>query len=83
MPSIGKGVYELKTDDEAKWYRLMYLARIGDVIHVLDCFEKDTRKTETKDLDRSLSRLKRVQQRLLEKRKNAKHSQQAKPRNQR
>lgn len=72
MPSIGKGVYRLKTDDEARWYGLMYLARIDNVIHVLDCFEKNTRKAEIKDLDRSLSRLKRVQDRLLEKRKNAK-----------
>lgn len=71
MPSIGKGVYRLKTDDEARWYGLMYLARIDNVIHVLDCFEKNTRKAEIKDLGRSLSRLKRVQDRLLEKRKNA------------
>ena len=46
MQSIGQGVYELKTDDDADWYRLIYLARINDVIYVLDCFEKDTRKTE-------------------------------------
>ena len=72
MPSIGKGVYKLQTNDEGKWYGLMYLARIDNVIHVLDCFEKNTRKAEMKDLDRSLSRLKRVQDRLLEKSKNAK-----------
>ncbi|MGI4831080.1 MAG: type II toxin-antitoxin system RelE/ParE family toxin [Janthinobacterium lividum] len=83
MPSIGKGIFELKTDDESKWYRLMYLARIGNVIHVLHCFEKDTRKTEKRDLDKCLSRLKKVQQRLLEERKNAKHKQEAKPRNKR
>ena len=72
MPSIGKGVYKLKTNDEAKWYGLIYLARIDNVIHVLDCFEKSTREAEIRDLDRSLPRFNRVQDRLLEKRKNAK-----------
>ena len=71
MPSIGKGVYKLQTNDEAKWYGLTYLARTDNVIHVLDCFERNTRKAEVKDLDPSLSRLRRVQDRLLEKRKNA------------
>ena len=73
MPSIGQGVFELKTGDDAKWYRLVYLARIDDVIYVLDCFEKDTRKTEKKDLDRAAKRLKLVRQRLMEERRNAKH----------
>ncbi|MGO4209959.1 type II toxin-antitoxin system RelE/ParE family toxin [Terriglobus sp. 2YAB30_2] len=73
MPSIGQGVFELKTDDEAKWYRLLYLARIDDVLYVLDCFEKDTRKTEKKDLDRAATRLKQVRQRLMEERRDAKH----------
>jgi phage-related protein len=83
MPSVGKGVYELKTADEATWYRLMYLARIDNVIYVLDCFEKDTRKTERKDIARSQNRYKRVQERLREERIHAKHkgSEQTKPRN--
>jgi phage-related protein len=78
MPSIASGVFELKTDDEAKWYRMVYLARIEDVIYVLDCFEKNTRKTEKKDLARSLDRYKKVQQRLAEERTNAKRTQRTK-----
>jgi phage-related protein len=72
MKSIGEGVFELKTADAATWYRLMYLARIDDVIFVLDCFEKDTRKTEKKDLDRTRARYRKVQERLREEGKNAK-----------
>jgi phage-related protein len=72
MPSIAKSVFELKTDDERTWYRLVYLARINDVIYVLDCFEKDTRKTEKKDIQTALARWKNVQQRLLEERRNEK-----------
>ncbi len=72
MPSIARGVFELKTDDERAWYRLVYLARIDDVIYVLDCFEKDTRKTEKKDIKTALARWKSVQQRLLEERRDEK-----------
>jgi phage-related protein len=45
MPSIGKGVYELRQQDERSWYRVVYLSRIEDVIHVLHCFEKKSAKT--------------------------------------
>src|SRR5882672_2207919 len=46
MPSIGKGVWELKESDERAWYRVVYLSKIGDVIYVLHCFEKKSRKTD-------------------------------------
>ena len=72
MPSIGDGVFELKTDNEKTWYRLVYLARINNVIYVLDCFEKDGRKTEKKDLKTAVARLSQVRQKLMEERKNEK-----------
>jgi len=72
MQSIGKGVFELKDSDDKTWYRLIYLARINDVIYVLDCFEKDTAKTEKKDLKRAKTQLSNVKRRLMEERKNAK-----------
>jgi len=75
MPSIGAGVFELKTEDESTWYRLVYLARIGDVIYVLDCFEKDTRKTEKKDLKTAAVRLSHVKQKLIKECRNEKRNQ--------
>ena len=75
MPSIGNGVFELKDSDESAWYRMIYLARKNDVIFVLDCFEKDSRKTEKHDVRRATARLKRVRQRLMEERGNAKRRQ--------
>jgi len=72
MESVGKGVFELKDSDDKTWYRMMYLTRIGDVIHVLDCFEKDTAKTEKKDLNRAKTRLSAVNQRLTKERRDAK-----------
>ena len=47
---------------------MVYLARIEDTIYVLDCFEKDTAKTERKDLNTATSRLSQVKQRILEER---------------
>ncbi len=73
MPSIGRGVFELKDADESAWYRMIYLARKNDVIFVLDCFEKESRKTEKHDIRRATARLKQVRQRFMEERKSAKH----------
>jgi len=72
MESIGKGVFELKDSDDSTWYRMMYLTRINDVIHILDCFKKKTTKTEKPDLNRTKARLSSVNQRLMEEQKNAK-----------
>jgi phage-related protein len=57
---VGKGVWELKTADERTWYRVIYLTRIGDVLYVLHAFEKDSRKTDRRDLEIAESRLKAV-----------------------
>ena len=72
MQSIGDGVFELKDSDESTWYRMIYLARRDDVIYVLDCFEKDSRKTERHDIKRATARFKQVKQRLLEEKRDAK-----------
>ncbi len=66
MTSVGQSVWELKDSDERTWYRLMYLTRIGDTIHVLHCFEKDSRKTDRRDLEAARARLKEIRQRLLD-----------------
>jgi phage-related protein len=60
MVSVGKGVWELKTADERTWYRVIYLTRIGDVLYVLHAFEKDSRKTDRRDLEIAKSRLRLV-----------------------
>ena len=50
MKSIGSGVYELKVSDERTWYRTVYLSKVGNTIYVLHCFEKDSRKTDRRDI---------------------------------
>ena len=74
MSSIGPGVYELKEADERTWYRAIYLARVENVIHVLHCFEKDSRKTDRRDIELARQRLKLVKQRIQEQRANEKRS---------
>jgi phage-related protein len=66
MASIGAGVFELKEADERTWYRTIYLSKVGNVIFILHCFEKDTRKTDRRDIEVAKSRLKNVRQRLEE-----------------
>jgi phage-related protein len=64
MASVGKGVWELKTDDARTWYRVMYLSQIQGVIYVLNAFEKDSAKTDRRDIEIAKNRLKAVHQRL-------------------
>jgi phage-related protein len=66
MASIGRGVWELKTDDARTWYRIMYLSQIQGVIYVLHAFEKDSTRTDRRDVEVAKNRLKEVNQRLRE-----------------
>ena len=75
MQSLGAGVYELKEGDAKTWYRVIYLSKIDNVIYVLHCFEKQSRKTEKRDLQIAAQRLALVRQRIQENRKHAKHAQ--------
>jgi phage-related protein len=68
MSSIGQGVYELKEADERTWYRAIYLSKVGNTIYVLHCFEKDSRKTDRRDIEVARQRLKSVMQRIQEQR---------------
>jgi phage-related protein len=42
----------------------MYLSVINNVIHVLHCFEKDSKKTDRRGIETAKSRLKNVRERL-------------------
>ena len=78
MSSIGPGIFELKESDERTWYRAIYLAKRENVIHVLHCFEKGSRKTGRRDIEIASQRLKLVMQRIQEQRayekRSAKHA---------
>jgi phage-related protein len=64
MPTVGKGVWELRITDEAGQFRVIYIAKLKDAIHVLHCFKKKSQKTAQKDLDISNKRLRELLQGL-------------------
>ena len=49
MPSIGKGVEEIRVRDDI--YRIIYTARIADAVYVLHVFQKKTRTTSKHDIE--------------------------------
>lgn len=51
MPSIGKGVEEVRVWDDAGTYRVIYTARMTDAVVVLYAFQKKTQATSKRDLD--------------------------------
>ena len=69
MSSVGAGVFELRDQDERTWYRVIYLSRVRDVIHVLHCFEKRSRETPKKEINTARQRLKAVQARMMQEKK--------------
>lgn len=69
MSSIGPGVFELRDQDERAWYRVIYLSRIRDVIHVVHCFEKRSRQTPLKEINVARQRLKAVRARIIQEKK--------------
>ena len=62
MRTVGAGVYELREQDERAWYRVIYLKKVKNVVHVLHCFEKQTGRTEQRDINTAKERLKRLEE---------------------
>jgi phage-related protein len=51
MPSIGKGVEEIRVRDDSGTFRIIYTARLADAVYVLHAFQKKTQATSKPDLD--------------------------------
>lgn len=51
MPSIGKGVEEIRIWDDVGTYRVIYTARMADVVVVLHAFQKKTQTTPRRDIE--------------------------------
>lgn len=56
MPSIGKGVEEIRLWNDTGAYRVIYLARLTDAVYVLHAFQKKTQVTSKRDIDLARSR---------------------------
>ena len=51
MHTVDPGAMEIRVKDESGKYRIIYVAKLEDAIHVLHCFPKKTRRTRKSDID--------------------------------
>ena len=56
MPSIGKGVEEIRIWDESGTYRVIYTAMLADAVYVLHAFQKKTQAKAKRDIDLAKAR---------------------------
>ena len=60
MPSIGKGVREIRVRDISGAYRVIYVANIGPNVVVLNAFVKKTQATPQREIEMARRRLKEL-----------------------
>ena len=58
MSTVGAGAGEIRINDEAGIYRVIYVAKFEDAVYVLHAFEKKTRKTRKADIALAKARYK-------------------------
>jgi phage-related protein len=59
MPSVGKGVYEIRINLGGAW-RLLYVAKFSEAIYVLHAFQKKTQQTSKDDIDLARKRYRMI-----------------------
>lgn len=59
MSSIGHGVREIRIQEQGQ-YRVIYIAKLEDAIHVLHAFQKKTQKTRKQDIATAKHALKQI-----------------------
>jgi phage-related protein len=72
LPSVGKGLFELREQDKDGSYRVIYLSRTNDCIHVVHAFEKDSREIPENEKEVARQNLSAVTAYLREEKKRAK-----------
>jgi phage-related protein len=60
MKTVGPGVREIRIRDKAGAFRVIYVVRRSDAVHVLHAFQKKTQQTAKKDLDLAAARLRQI-----------------------
>ena len=63
MPTIGKGVEEIRVWDETGTYRVIYTARRVEAVYVLHAFQKKTQTPSKRDLDIAKARFAPIESR--------------------
>jgi phage-related protein len=60
MPSLGRGVHELRLKDPSGVYRVVYALVRRGTIHVLHAFKKTTQATPLRNVELARKRLKEI-----------------------
>ena len=53
MPSVGKGVQEIRVKDQTGAYRVICVAKLEDGIYVLTAFQNKQQKTPKQEIDKA------------------------------
>ena len=53
MSSIGQGVREIRVRDQTGAYRVIYVVKLEDVVHVLAAFQKKQQDTPKREIDKA------------------------------
>lgn len=61
MTTVGSGVREIRIH-HGDQYRVIYVAKIDDAVHVLHAFQKKTQKTRKQDIEIARRRLKEIKE---------------------
>ena len=59
MPSIGRGVKEIRIHVLGEW-RIIYVAKFENAVHVLHSFQKKSQKTNQHDIELARKRFKQI-----------------------
>ena len=60
MPTIGKGVEEIRIRDDSGTYRVIYTARFADAVFVLHAFQKKTQRASQRDIEIAKARFSEI-----------------------
>ena len=59
MPSIGRGVKEIRIHVLGEW-RIIYVAKFEEAVYVLHSFQKKTQKTTQRDIELARKRFRQI-----------------------
>lgn len=62
MPTIGKGVEEIRLWDDSGTFRVIYTARLKEMVVVLHAFQKKTQATSRRDVELAKHRWAQLEQ---------------------
>lgn len=62
MPTIGRGVEEIRIWDDSGTFRVVYVAKLQDFIYILHAFQKKTQATSKHDLNIAKIRFNKLMQ---------------------